>query len=109
MREAEATAGAEKLSDSVDARLQTHSVRMDQMFQTMQDARKESTANAETIQTLLISVENLSDNFQHMHENMMQWDEPSQPMDETGEREYQATVQDLLKGVLFPWLLTKLL
>ena len=32
MREAKATTGAEKLSDSVDARLQTHSVRMDQMF-----------------------------------------------------------------------------
>ena len=62
--------GAEKLSDSVDARLQTHSVWMDQMFQSMQDTRKESAANAETIQTFLISIENLSGNFQRIREDM---------------------------------------
>ena len=42
MREAEATADAEQLSGSVDARLQTQTVRMDQLSQSMQDTRKES-------------------------------------------------------------------
>ena len=102
MREAEAIVGAEKLFDSVDARLQTHSVRMDQMFQSMQDTRKESAANAKTIQTLLISIENLSDNFQRMREDMIQWNEPVQPIDESEEREYQATVQEILKEVSLP-------
>ena len=97
MREAETTAGTERLSGSVDARLQTQAVRMDQLSQSMQDTHKESAANAKTIRTLLVSIENLSDNFQRMHEDMLQWNETFQLMDETEEREYQATVKEILQ------------
>ena len=109
MREAEATADAERLFGIVDARLQTQSARMDNLFQLIQNSCKESSTNAETIQTLLISIKNLSGNFQHMHEDMMQWDEPAQPMDETEEREYQATVKQFCKRFLFQWQVTILL
>ena len=63
MHESDVTAGTEHLSGSVDACLQTQNLRMDELSQSMQETRRESASNAETIQTLFISIENLSENF----------------------------------------------
>ena len=49
---------------------------MDEISQSMQEARKESASNAETIQTLLIGTENWSENFRQMREDMLQWNTP---------------------------------
>ena len=63
MHNSDATADAEQLSGTVDAQMQAQILHIDHMTRSMSEARKESTGNAETIQTLLISIENLSESF----------------------------------------------
>ena len=81
MNESDATVSTEHISDSVNARLQLQSQRMDEMSNIVHEARKTSVDNAETMQEIRIAIENLGDNFQKMQEKMLQWDEPEQFMD----------------------------
>ena len=67
----------------------------------MQEAREEQHSTVETLQTILVSLENLSENFRRLQEEQLQWDTPEQQMEEEEEqgRADQAVLDDLLKEV----------
>ena len=56
------------------------------------------------LQTILVSLENLSENFRRLQEEHLQWDNPEQQMEEEEEQggADQAVLDDLLKEVLSP-------
>ena len=68
MSESDAVVSTEHISDSVNARLQLQSQRMDEMSNIVHEARKTSVDNAEMMQEIRIAIENLGDNFQKMQE-----------------------------------------
>ena len=109
MRESDAAIGTERLSDSVDARLQAQSLRVDEMSNSVREAHKAATNNAETLRDLMIAIENLGDNFQQMKEKMLQWDDPKQPMGMEEERICNEIVSQLLQEVSLPLATEKLL
>ena len=99
-QEATVAAQGEKLSSNVETRLQSHSSRLDNFAQSLQEARKEQHSTAETLQTILISLENLSENFRRLQEEQLQWNNPEQQMEEEEQgRADQAILDDLLKEV----------
>ena len=75
-------AQGEKLSANVETRLQLQSSRLDNFAQSLQEGRKEQHSTAETLQTILISLENLSENFRRLQEEQLQWNNPEQQMEE---------------------------
>ena len=101
-QEATVVAQGEKLSSNVETRLQSHSSRLDNFAQSLQEAREEQHSTAETLQTILVSLENLSENFRRLQEEHLQWNNPEQQMEEEEEeqgRADQAVLDDLLKEV----------
>ena len=76
MQESNAAASTERLSDSVHVRLQAQSLRVDEISNSVHEARKTSADNAETLRDIMIVIENLGDNFHQMQEKLLQWDEP---------------------------------
>ena len=63
VREADAVASQTQLSGDVDARLQLQDQRVDNLTESVHQVQKDTVNNAETLQTLLISMENLGENF----------------------------------------------
>ena len=90
------------MTEDVEARLQLQTDRMDNIFESVQEAHCESANNAETLQTLTVAIENLGDNFQQMRQEMLQWNEPEQPMDTEEERAYDEAAAALLREVSLP-------
>ena len=95
-------ASTECLSNSVDARLQVQSLRVNEISNSVREAHKNSADNAETQRDLMIAIENLGDNFQQMKEKMLQWDELEQPMGMEEEKIYNEYVSQLLQEVSLP-------
>ena len=63
MSESDAVVKTERISDSVNARLQLQSQRVDEMPNAVHEARKTSVDNAETMQEIRIAIENLGTIF----------------------------------------------
>ena len=100
VQEATVAAQGEKLSSNVETRLQMQSSRLDDFAKSLQEAREEQHSTAETLQTILVSLENLSENFRRLQEEQLQWDNPEQQMEEEEQgRADQAVLDDLLKEV----------
>ena len=78
-------AQGEKLSANVETRLQLQSSRLDNFAQSLQEAREEQHSTAETLQAILVSLENLSENFRRLPEEHLQWNNPEQQMEEEEE------------------------
>ena len=90
----------EKLSSNVETRLQLQSSRLDNFAQSLQEAREEQHSTTETLQTILFSLENLSENFCRLKEEHLQWSNPEQQMEEEEQgRADQAVLDDSLKEV----------
>ena len=53
----------EQLSMNVEMRLQLQSSRLDNFAESLQKAREEQHSTADTLQTIMLSLENLSENF----------------------------------------------
>ena len=89
-----------KLSLNVKTRLQSHSSRLNNFAHSLQEACEEQHSTAETLQTILVSLENLSENFRRLQEEHLQWNNPEQQMEEEEQgRADQAVLDDLLKEV----------
>ena len=69
-------AQGKKLSTNVETWLQSHSSRLDDFAQSLQEVHEEQHSTAETLQTILVSLENLSENFRRLKEEQLQLDNP---------------------------------
>ena len=74
--EADVQGSQEKLSSDVDEKLNLQSSRIDAVSESVHEARKTTQDNAELLQTLLVSIENLGENFKQMREEMNTWGGP---------------------------------
>ena len=81
-QEAIVVAQGEKLSSNVKTWLQLQSSCLGNFAQSLQEARAEQHSIAETLQTILISLENFSENFRRLKEEHLQWSNPEQQMEE---------------------------
>ena len=61
--EADATEREKQMSSDVDTRLQLQSQRVDNLTESVHKVQEDIVNNAETLQALLISMENLGENF----------------------------------------------
>ena len=68
----------QRISDEMEQRLNLHSVRMDTIHESVQEARKTATENAETLQSMLIGIENLGETVKQMREQFGGWEEPEE-------------------------------
>ena len=94
------TAQGERLLASVEKRLELQSSRLDNFARSLQETREEQQSTSDTLQTVLVSMENLSDNLRRLHEETLQWRNPEQHMeDEEQGREDQAILDSLLHEV----------
>ena len=71
VQEATVAAQGEKLSSNVETRLQMQSSHLDDFAKSLQEAREEQHSTAETLQTILVSLENLSENFRRLQEEQL--------------------------------------
>ena len=55
------TGSQQKISDSVDGRLNLHSLRIDAVNKSVQKAQKTAAENAETLHDMLVGIENLGE------------------------------------------------
>ena len=71
--------GVEVFTGQIETRVQQQLVEQDKKIQTLTDAvlesKKESQSNADTLQSLIVGIENLGDNMKQMQETMLQWQE----------------------------------
>ena len=64
-------AGQTQLSSDVDARLQFQRQRVDNLTESVHKVQQDTVSNADTLQTLLVSMANLGDNFKQLREEML--------------------------------------
>ena len=99
-QEATVTAQGERLSADAEQRLELQSSRLENFARSLQETREEQQSTSDTLQTILVSMENLSDNLRRLHEETLQWRNPEQHMeDEEQGREDQAILDSLLHDV----------
>ena len=65
--------GQERLSGAVDARLTLQTQRIDSAVESAHEAQKTAQDNADVLNTLLVGMENLSDNVKQLREEMNTW------------------------------------
>ena len=75
-READVSSSQEKLSSAVEEKINLQSSRIDAVSESAHEAHKTAQDNAELLQTLLVSIENLGENFKQMREEMNTWGGP---------------------------------
>ena len=75
----------EKLSDQVQQRFDAQADRIDKLSETVLEGQKATQTNVETLNSLLVGIENLGNNFKKMQEDMVAW----QAGYHEAEREYQ--------------------
>ena len=75
----------EKLSDQVQQRFDAQEHRITKLSDTVFESQKVAQTNAETLHSLLVSIENLGENVKNMQEEMVAWQSGFQD----AEREYQ--------------------
>ena len=63
----------EKLSDQVQQRFDAQADRIDKLSETVLEGQKATQTNVETLNSLLVGIENLGDNFKKMQEDMVAW------------------------------------
>ena len=63
----------EKLSDQVQQRFDAQADRIDKLSETVLEGQKATQTNVETLNSLLVGIENLGDNFKKMQEDMVSW------------------------------------
>ena len=71
IREADVVARETQLSSDVDARLQLQVQRVDNLTESVHKVQEDTVNNAETLQTLLFSMENLGEHFRELHDDVV--------------------------------------
>ena len=93
-------AQGERLFADVEKRLELQSSRLGNFSQSLQETREEQYSTSNTLQTILVNMENLSVNLRRLHEETVQWRNPEQHMeDEEQGKEDQAILDSLLHEV----------
>ena len=77
-------------------KLVAQTVRMDQLSKFVNETQKTAQANAEQMQTLLVGMENLGEQFKQLQEDLEHWKPPAY---QEAEREYEEMNQNLLQEV----------
>ena len=90
------------MSSDVDARLQLQSQRVDNLTESVHKVQKDTVNNAETLQALLISMENLGENFKELRDDMLAANIAEQQMEIEGDEEHDKLNAELLKEVSLP-------
>ena len=75
-------AQGEGLSADVKKRLELQSSRLDNFAQSLQETREQQRSTSDALQTILVSMENVSDNVCRLHEETLQWRNPEQHMED---------------------------
>ena len=63
----------EKLSDQVQQRFDAQEDRITNLSETVLESQKTAQTNAETLHSLLVSIENLGENVKNIQEEMVAW------------------------------------
>ena len=84
-----------KLSDQVQQRFDAHRDRIDKLFETVLEGQKATQTNVDTLNSLLVGIENLGGNFKKMQEDMVAW----QAGYHEAKKEYQEMNVQLLQEV----------
>ena len=100
--EADAVKREKQMSSDVDARLQLQSQRVDNLTESVHKVQKDTVNNADTLQTLLISMENLGENFKELRDGMLAANIAAQQMEIEGDEEHDELNAELLKEVSLP-------
>ena len=82
----------EKLPDQVQQRFDAQEDRITNLSETVLESQKAAQTNAETLHSLLVSIENLGENVKNMQEEMVAWQSGYQD----AEREYKKMNEQLL-------------
>ena len=88
----------EKLSDQVQQRFDIQEDRITKMSNTVLESQKAAQTNAETLHSLLVSIENLGENVKNMQEEMV----ACQSGYQDAEREYKKMNEQLLQEAPLP-------
>ena len=84
----------EKLSDQVQQRFDAQGDRIDKLSETVLEGQKATQTNVDTLNSLLVGIENLGENFKKMQEDMVAW----QTGYHEAEREYNEMNEQLTSG-----------
>jgi len=68
-----------KVSEEFQQRLVAQSERIDKLSESVIQSQKTAQDTAEMLQTILVGMENLGENFKQQHENMDYWQMPENP------------------------------
>ena len=82
--------------EEIQQKLGAQDVRIDQLSDSVKQSQKTAQDNAEMLQTILVGMENLGENFKQLQENMDYWQMPENP---NVEAEHQRLNEELLKEV----------
>ena len=102
VREADALVREKQMSSDVDARLQLQSQRVDNLTESVHKVQEDTVNNAETLQALLISMENLGENFKELRDDMLAVNIAEQQMEIEGDEEHDKLNAELLQEVSLP-------
>ena len=83
----------EKLSEQFQQKFDAQTDRIDKLSETVLEGHKATQTNVETLNSLLVSIENLGGNFKKMQEDRVAW----QSGYHDAEREYQEMNTQLLQ------------
>ena len=85
-----------KVSEEFQQRLVVQNKRIDKLSESVMKSQKSAQDNAELMQTLLVGMENLGENFKQFRENMDYWQTPEIQIPKA---EHQLLNEELLKEV----------
>ena len=102
VREADAVASQTQLSSDVDARLQLQVQRVDNLTESVHKAQKDTINNAQTLEALLIRMENMGENFKELRDDMLAVKIAEQPMEIEGDGEHDDLTSELLQEAPLP-------
>ena len=88
-----------RVADAVDTHFRWQAEQVDKLEQSVQKVQEDAATNADTVQTLLVGIENLGDNFKQLREQVLQRGNPEQQMETDEDREYAETAAPLLQEV----------
>ena len=103
VREADAVARETQLSSDVDARLQLQVQRVDNLTESVHKVQEDTVNNAETLQTLLISMENLGEHFRELHDDVVAVKFTERPRASEEDRIMMSLMQNCYKKYPFPF------
>ena len=99
-RSVDVATGQAHLTQGVDVRLQSQSLRIDTISDSIQRIERDSADNTKLLHELIVNMENLGDSIKYMKAEMAaNWEQEETPMEMDGDRQYQGLQDELLAEV----------